>query len=560
MHSCIERAVVYCSIMKIKTNLYAFFCVLFFSFASYVFAGDIALSSTPQDVVLYTLSTEEFQPETKVFTDHLVKNGLDQRAVQSYTQKSTFGFNAFSQEVIKQSTNATRVMVLFHFHGVEAGGCAGCKDSAQCFHGNLWADEGFISAQQIIDDFIAPLEGKEVVLFFWSCFSGHFAKKVEQLASKKVWGKSTPLALIATDNNNPTGTFAFPHPDFARMHSRFKHWESLQCAALYERMVSFKDFTQLVNCSETSFTFSFLSLNGGEFIDSVQFGFKDLAIKPLDELNQIALMYKNIEDKLGVVDVSNLRVIMVERERIYANLAYNDMWLSALVQNGVAPEHIHWIKAEGNVDPANSQVHALGDDLDFIESHHNVLLFIRGDDAVLGTTWQLLFDKDSYLNPSDIAGLVVPKLSKANRVLLLLGSTHADLGFDKLLPLLADAPLKSFAVVAFYSPKRDFNRMLLLGWPMGFLAPLYEGKFLFYPSSMYRELTMNSEECRQLALRSLLVFETMVSFESYLEFIQKGCHSYVPKELAVKTHGTQESDLKEFGFLPSAMPKLWYGW
>lgn len=514
-----------------------------------------------EKVGIFVFSAEEFAESKDEFSDAIANNGVDKTAIKSYVESNTFGFQDFSREVIAQSGDLTKVMVIFHFHGANAGGCKGCDASPMCLQGNLCAKhDRYIGAQQIVDDFLVPLAGKELALFFQSCFSGHLAQKVQHIASKKTWEKPTPIALIATDNNTPTSSVYFPYPDFAWTTTKFDHWLKKEHAQRYETMKTFPEFVEFVNMWGKFFTFTFFGVHGGEKIDIVPFGFKNVSLKPYQEMFAVEELYRAIDKKLSTVDVSNLVVVIVERERQYENLKNGDMWIKAFEQHGVARANIHWAKAEkATADEGNPQVHTFADDFDFIKADNNVLFFVRGDEIVDDSPlWRLMHRGDSVVTINDLATTLLPKMTHAQRVLVLLCSTYADQGFKEFVPRITDQ--RNVGVVAFFTPSRSLHRSTMYGWPMGMLAPFYNSSFLFMCDGDFQNVYPKCPRMREVGLQGLNRFESMVSFEDYLKFLQKFETFPAPENMAVISHNVERDDLARFGFLPNKLPATWYRW
>lgn len=576
---------------KLSKAVYVFFhLLLLFSSTGQIFAGDSLSIKIPQEEVrknnhgVYIFTSAEFEASSKAMGDMLVHNGAEKNEVHVYVESATFGFEEFRREVIAQSKDLHSVMIIFHFHGADAGGCGAEDHSCKCLQGNLCAIDrnvvstnpdtksiSYISAENIVEGFIVPLIGKEITLFFRSCFSGHFAKKVRKIAASKSLGHATPIAIISTDNNTVTKTMLFPEPTYSRKDTLLRHWTDLKCADQYEAMRSFSDYVQFVNGCNSGFTFTFSALNGGESIEFEKFGFKDLTLYPAQELRQKNTLYEGIADKLQKVDVSELTVLVVETDREYENLAYGDMWIKSFITNGVEEKSIHWIKPTKSVaDQKNPQVHSLEENFDFIPAHNKVLLFIRGDDEsskkpLTSETepgqWDMVFGQNHLLRAEEISERLLPKVGMAHQILILLCSVYADVGFDQLIPLVDKGDFRTVTIVSFYATDRTYSRSPLGGWSMGFIAPLYFTDFLFYPSGKFQELRPHDEKLRKQVLEGLELFKNMISFEDYLLFLQKAEHSSMPQSVKVKVFNGKPNDLADFGFLPSkALPPLWKEW
>ncbi len=546
-----------------KTNVFISFLFIFLS-NSIGWAND-NLSG------VFIFTSAEFNQSSEEFSKILESNGMDSLAIRMYVENDVFGFNEFKNEVIKHSADLKSVMILFSFHGADAGRHFECANMSTCLQGNLCAiGEQFISAENIVDNFLTPLEGKEIALFFKSCFSGHFAYKVKALASSKFGSTPTPIALIATDNNTETSTMCFPTPDYSFQHTKFYHWQDSAAAMKYEQMQNFFDYVEFVNTYGPKFNFTFFAINGGKNIEIVKFGFKDTIIKPYEESQKKNKIYNQISEKLSGLNLSNLTVLFVESERNYKNLAHGDMWLKAFIQNGALKENIHWIKpAKIGADVNNSQVHSIFETFDFIPEHHKVLLFIRGDDAITQDSlfnreslqeWALLYSEDKILTAERISELFLSKLQKTSRLLVLICSPHGDYGFKQLVSLLDAEKSKNIGVVAFYSPEREFNNSKFAGWPMGFMAPLYGQQFLFKTGGIFKAIYPKDLHWQKQAIANLELFVKMNSFEDYLKFLQSSEIFYVPKQITVNVHNIEQNDLSDFAFIPSELPKSWYEW
>lgn len=516
---------------------------------------------------VFIFSAAEFAGSAQMFGEILVQNGLPPSSLNIYVEQDIFGIKEFSLEVIKHSLDLPKVLILFSFHGADSGGCSSCFAQEYCMQGDLCAQNSFICAQQIVDDFIVPLEGKEITLFFKSCFSGHFAQKVKELSSRITWTSATPIALVATDNNTETSTICFPYPHYSWEKTKFDHWTNLNHAELYEKMQNFSDYVNFVNSCDDFFKFTLLELNDGENIKLAGFGLKDFNLMPFKELVHRNKLRENINEKLKDIDITNLIVLIAESERSYENLRHKDMWLNAFGHRGVEAKNIHWIKDKAN--PAHAQVHDFFSNFDFIKPHHNVLLFIRGDDGLIEPfslfsantrplEWNLVFGQ-KLLNAECIAEIILPKISKAHRSLVLLCSPHSDIGHEQLTSLVEQKYL-NIGVVSFFDPQRRFNFSLFQGWHMGFLAPLYAGEFLYYTDGLYEEAFPKNSLLRSLSLEGFELLEKMNSFKDYIEFVQKMIMVVRPNDFAVKVYNTHKNDLKDFGFLPNIVPSSWKTW
>lgn len=535
---------------------YLFIIAAFLLFKSVLFAAE-----TRDKIGVFIFSSTALAKSGKEFARSLEKNGLDASAIRIYLEREKFGFDDFSKAVIESSSSLNKVMILFTFHGADAGGCNACQPLDNCFQGNLCdLKRKYISAQQIGNDFLLPLAGKEIVIFFKSCFSGHLAKKLHDLAMLMAWERPTPIALVATDSNTITNRIGFVFPNYMPNQTLFSHWENLEQAQRYEKMANFQDFVHFVNAEETEFTFSFFSINNGTSIQLVDFGFKNPLLQPNVELQELKNIYEEIEKKIAKVDLSKLIVLIIETRRNYKDINKCDPWLNSFLEKGVPKEKIHWLRAEKIGDEIiNSQVHLLQDCFDFISPEHNILILVRGDEPnaqkISSPPWNLKLDSHNILSAETIIKNIFPKLKNAERALLLMVSTHADIGLSQLVEMSGNQLPDNMGLVSFYSSDRANNYSSFGSWPWGCLAPTYyTGEHRFYCN--VQGLGSSTVEKRSRALRALKAFGNIINFEHYLIFLTEAA-SIMFEDIYIKTHNARSEDLSSFGFLPRKIPLWW---
>lgn len=532
-----------------------------------IFIPSLFAAEAPDKIGVFIFSSREFADSGKEFAASLEKNGLDARAISTYLESQKFGFDDFNKCVRESSSDLGTVMMIFNFHGLDAKECHACEPSENCLQGNLCAlEEKFISAQQIRDDLLLPLAGKKIVIFFKSCFSGHLAKKVQDVAKLVAWEKSTPIALVATDNNALTSTIGFLFPKYMRNATLFTHWKNIEQAQRYEKMVNFEDFVSFVNNEKnTGFTFSFFSINNGSNIQLADMGFKNTSLRPSAEIQDIENLYEKIEKKIAHIDLSKLIILLVETRRNYEFIFDGDPWLNAFKEKGVAIDRIHWLREKKiGHETTNSQVHLFQDGLDFITPENNVIVLVRGDDSyssqIFPHSWSLDLDGLNSLSAETIINNIFPKLKHAQRVLLVLVSTHSDFALEHVVKMSRNKVPDNLALVSFYSSDRTNNYSSYRSWPWGYLAPLYHnGNYKYYCSIKYQSDFPDMGEKRSLAIQGLEAFASLENFEDYLFFLNKAA-AIIYDDICIKTHNTHSQDLDIFGFLPPKMPEIWRGW
>lgn len=517
----------------------------------------------------FILSSEEHKLGTKETSEYMVANGLPSSAMHFYSERSDFGLDEFSNEITRHAAHLTTVFVMFHFHGANDGGCDGCHLSSQCLQGNLcFQGSNFISASEIVGKILVPLEGKKVVLFLQSCFSGHLGEKIMQVLAARNWEKKTPIAIISTDDNKPTSAIYFPRLEYSRSKTQFTHWSDKDIAQKYESMRTFRDYVDFINAWGQHFFFTFRGLHGGEEIELSPFGFKDTHVHPLQAIQKKEDLYGQIKEKLKDIDLSNLVILVAESKICYQNFANDDMWIDAFRYNGVLPQNIHWIKKDKTADVGNPQVHGFFDEFDFISPEQRVMLFVRGIDHVdidpfflsEPSLWSIAFGDDRIMGAERIANVLVPKIAHAKRVMVLLCSSHANVGFGQVVSLLSLEQLNNVAVVSFFSPRENFNLAGILAWPMGSVAPHYGKELHFHADSLFYNAFPKCESVYEKGMNSLENFVGITNFESFLEFTRVATQSPFSKDIDIMTHNVDESDLRDFGFLPTSLPHTWFKW
>jgi len=461
-------------------------------------------------------------------------NGFNDQNFYDYkTSEDVKTFEEFETKVLENiNDNDLGVMLYFYFHGANNGGCT-CKENCEfCLQGNLCIEENRYLSGQKIADLVNKIPTQEIVIFSYSCYSGHFIEKIENYLLKNETNKTIVLVSTDLDATTTTSNISFPYfSSFEMFSSNRKLSES------YLKVKNFKDYVNLVS-DNTNHNFTSRGINAGdEKINPINYGF--LNPKFESKYEKIDVTKSKLNAFLKEVDLSNLFIFVLQTEGTYANLKHGDMWIEAYKKNGVKQENIFFIK--------ENELKSFTENFSNIPENARVLLLLRGVDMPESDTgierspivgWTLALDK-KFIEMLSISSFFYETLLKKHDSMVLILSPYADEAQKEL--SLYHPDLK---IVCFWTADRSQTLGSIFDWKFNMISPFYE----------QTQMSPYNNEILNYYLSHADKFGDIKTFQDYLNWKTAGISS----NIEVQTNGIDEKiDLEKFGFLPKKIPKNW---